>query len=653
MRALALCLPALVLAAAEPTAWTPEQMLKVRRIDAVLPAPDGKRALVALRDPVMTPYLSEFRRRIYVTAPGKAPWRLGPEDASVMSPAWSPDGQRVAYLAPKDGRSQLHVVNPDAGEAVCLTNWKGGVSDFAWSPDGTRFALRLQDPRTEAEMLAARGRDDARWHGEDERFTRLYVLQADGKVEPRCVTPFPREVATFTWSSDGQTLACTHQATASANDWQGTCLTRVDADSGRRVAEDVPLRTMAGTLAYAPDGQTLALVVGVEGEPTWASHDRLALLPALGSQLRMLPETLDGRPELVGWTPDGTALLYHEQVGTTGSLFTLEPATGRRTRLPLKGHVAAPRLNGPHLGFVLQDSRNPPEPYLYTLGAPEPRLADRFQGALPERPLPRTEVIRWKGADGLEIEGLLTYPTAYRPGSRVPLILNVHGGPAGAFAETFVAAAGDYPLAAFAAEGIAVLRPNPRGSTAYGWSFRAANRADWGGKDFEDVMKGVDHVIAMGVADPARLGVMGWSYGGYLTSWVIGHTDRFKAASIGAAVTNLVSFTGTADIPDFIPSYFGGEFWERAELVRERSPITHVGKMKTPALVQHCEGDLRVPIGQGYEIHSALKRRGVETRMLVVPRQAHHATEPKALLSVMTSNLEWFRKHLLTVPAPR
>jgi dipeptidyl aminopeptidase/acylaminoacyl peptidase len=212
------------------------------------------------------------------------------------------------------------------------------------------------------------------------------------------------------------------------------------------------------------------------------------------------------------------------------------------------------------------------------------------------------------------------------------------------FTRAFTAGPTPYPVAGFADRGYAVLRANVRGSSGYGFDFRNANYRDWGGGDYQDIMSGVDAVIARGVADPERLGVMGWSYGGFMTSWIITQTQRFKAASVGAGVTNLMSFTGTADIPSFIPDYFGGEFWTDGGLDKWRahSAMFHVDKVATPTLVQHGESDLRVPVSQGYELYNALKRRGVKTRMVVYPRQPHGIQEPKLMLDALNRNLEWF-----------
>jgi len=236
-------------------------------------------------------------------------------------------------------------------------------------------------------------------------------------------------------------------------------------------------------------------------------------------------------------------------------------------------------------------------------------------------------------------------PVGYEPGKKYPLILNIHGGPAGGFNEAFIGRFAVYPIAAFASRGYAVLRPNPRGSGGYGKQFRFANVADWGGKDFDDDMTGVDQVIAMGIADPDHLAVMGWSYGGFMTSWVVTHTNRFKAAVVGAGVTDLWSFTGTADIPGFLPDYFGGEPWEQFRNFTDHSPITFVKNVKTPTLILHGEADVRVPTSQGYEFYHALKSLGVTTKMVVYPRTPHGPREPKFILDIAQRNMDWVEKY--------
>jgi len=305
--------------------------------------------------------------------------------------------------------------------------------------------------------------------------------------------------------------------------------------------------------------------------------------------------------------------------------------------------VGGPTVNSSrtHVGFTSERPDKAPEPFVSSLGRFAAKQIAGIQ-ELPDLSIGKTEVISWKSTDGQSVEGLLTYPVGYRQGTRVPLLVIVHGGPTGVFTQGFIASRGAYPIAAFASRGYAILRCNVRGSSGYGHDFRYANYNDWGGGDYQDIMSGVDQTIQQGIADPERLGIMGWSYGGYMTSWVITQTTRFKAASVGAGVTNLMSFSGTSDVPAFVPDYFGGEYWETFDRWRAHSAMFNVGGVTTPTLIQHGEQDLRVPVSQGYELYNAIKRQNVPVKMVVYPRQPHGIQEPKLQIDAMERNLEWF-----------
>jgi dipeptidyl aminopeptidase/acylaminoacyl peptidase len=461
----------------------------------------------------------------------------------------------------------------------------------------------------------------------------------------------------FDWSPDGTAIVFAYTPTGRADDWSRADLAVIEVPSG----QFRPLvHTGRAELApyYSPDGREVAYVAS-DDPPTWAYDFAVYVVPTRGGAPRKLADSFDHRPELLGWSADGRRLVYRENRGTTTRLYTL-PLEGKPVGIgPEEGVVAEASLNATRtaLGFGYQTADRPVEAHLARLDHPDPMQVSRVNGDLPSHPLGRTEVIRWKSTDGTEIEGLLTYPVGYEPGRKCPLLLIIHGGPAGVFTCTFIAApavstsgfrhaTSAYPVAAFAARGYAVLRCNVRGSSGYGRDFRHANHKDWGGGDSRDLMAGVDHLVAKGIADPDRLGVMGWSYGGFMTAWVLGQTQRFRAASVGAGVTDLVSFAGTADIPSFLPSYFGGEPWDRPEVYRAHSPIAHVKGVNTPTLIQHGEEDERVPIGQSYELYSALKRQGCPVEMVVYPRAHHAIQEPKLLRDAMRRNLDWFERHV-------
>jgi dipeptidyl aminopeptidase/acylaminoacyl peptidase len=296
--------------------------------------------------------------------------------------------------------------------------------------------------------------------------------------------------------------------------------------------------------------------------------------------------------------------------------------------------------------LVKQELNKPSEVYLSELSKISPKKISNFNSSLKFPKLANTKLITWISKDGLEIEGLLTYPTKYNKRKKYPLALIIHGGPAGVFSQSFTGNPGIYNIEYFASNGYAVLRPNPRGSTGYGKDFRFANFKDWGFGDYEDIMSGVDKAIDMGIADPQRLAVMGWSYGGYMTSFVVTRTERFKAASMGAGLPNLISMTTTTDIPDYLVAHMGGEFWEDYETYEKHSAIYRINNVKTPTQVIHGANDLRVPFTQGQEFYVALKRKGVSTEMVVYPRTPHGPREPKLLMDVSPRIMAWLDKFI-------
>jgi dipeptidyl aminopeptidase/acylaminoacyl peptidase len=668
-RAVAVLLPLLLTApdfaqprppAKEPTGWTPHLMMQVREITSVLPSPDGKRVAFAVRRAVIEGNTSEYRTQIHIAnADGTGAFELTHGPKSSEDPQWSPDGQTVAFVSDRSGKRNLWLIAMRGGEAWRLTDVKTGVSHFKWSPDGKHIAFTAADPPTPDEKKKAKEKDDARVIDEQPRRERLYVVPtARNAGGPRrltagdySVTNFGQAAAPFDWSPDGKTIAFEHAPTTKLEDWTLADISVIDVASGT-------VKPLAATGAaqlsphYSPDGRWVAFLKS-DLPATWGFNKTIQVVPAAGGEPRELAETADRWPRLVGWSADGKQIYYAESHGTSNRLCAVPPdgpPVVVSDRPGVMGTTADPRvrLNATRtaVGFSHQTSDEPPEAFVSRLDRFAPVKVSAVSAGLPKLALGRTEVRRWKAADGREIEGLLTLPVNYEPGKRYPLLLIIHGGPMGVWGQTFLAEPTRYPVAAFAARGYAVLRGNPRGSSGYGKAFRYANFKDWGGGDYRDLMAGVDEMVRLGIADEGRLGVMGWSYGGYMTAWTITQTQRFKAASVGAAVINLTSFTATTDIPSFVPGYFGAEPWEVPELYRKHSPIFHVKGVRTPTLIQHGEADDRVPIGQGYELYNALKRQGCPVQMVAYPRTPHLANEPRLVLDIMRRNVAWFDRHV-------
>jgi dipeptidyl aminopeptidase/acylaminoacyl peptidase len=642
--------------ASSSDSWTPELSMKVRTVSDVVPSPNGDWLVYAETRTVMEEEKSETLTHLFLArSDGSRRLQLTQGDKSCTSPSFSPDGRFVYFLSGRgaeEDKQNIWRIAIDGGEAERLTDWKGSLGAYKVAPDGKSVAFTAREEDEEKEK-AKKQKLDFRVVDEKPESHGLWIVAAEadreGKREPKRVFRADFHVRQFDWSRDSRFLAFDHWPTPGFDDWIRSDISEVEAATGK-ITNLAATGAAEGSPLYSPDGKYLVYLRTLE-PARWAGEGSILLLPREGGEPKPLAATHDehfNSTYLLGWSRDSKSVIFSEpsrtryvvyKAGIDGSLATVyEP----------QGTLGSPNVNaaGTHLGFMRESPGEPQEAYAMPLAGGAAQKASDANGDLARPPLGETQIIRWKSKDGLEVEGLLTYPAGYERGRKYPLVVVIHGGPAGVFTATFDGNRSLYPIATFAGKGWAVLRANPRGSSGYGKKFRHANYNDWGGGDFEDIMAGVDHVIALGVADSERMAVMGWSYGGYMTSWVITHTGRFKAAAVGAGVTNLWSFTGTADIPGFLPDYFSGEPWDAFEAYRKHSPMSHVKGVTTPTLILHGEADVRVPITQGHELYNALKRQGVETEMVVYPRTPHGPREPKFVLDIAQRHVAWVEKHV-------
>lgn len=633
--------------------WSPEQCLKMKNITSVRVSPDGKKVLYTVREAVMTEDKSEYINQIMLAnSDGSNAIPLTKNDKDNINPHWSKDGKWIAFVSNRDGKNNLYVLSAAGGEAEKITDSKTGVGNFEWNEDGNALAFLVADAVSDKEEKNKKGKNDWYFYEEDIKQNRLFVVwlnkkDTGGKRVQKLLTKENRNINAFGWSPDGKTIAYSHGRSPLANDNIYSDISIANIETGEN---KVLVNTAAGESnpKYSPDGKWIAFSC-TDNPVVWGGKTVIKIIPSVGGTVTPLSETPNTGAGLLGWGADGKYLYASDANKTLTGIYKLN-IDGKEIMEWNKGNndlLANASLNatGTYLGFSLQNTSKPAEAYVSAIDNFTPVKITNVND-LAGKPIPKTELIKWKSFDGKEIEGLLTYPINYQPGQKIPLILNIHGGPAGVFAQNFVAGnQGSYPIAAFAEMGYAVLRPNPRGSGGYGVDFRRSNERDWGGGDFKDLMLGVDEVIKMGIADKNKLGVMGWSYGGFMSSWIVGHTDRFKAASIGAPVVNLVSQDGTSDISEFLPSYYRKYHWEDFDVYTLHSPIRYVGNVKTPVMLQHGEADARVPFSQSMEFYLALKRRNIPVRLLGLPRQPHGPTEPKMVLKVMQTNVEWFDKY--------
>jgi dipeptidyl aminopeptidase/acylaminoacyl peptidase len=555
------------------------------------------------------------------------------------------------FTSDRAGKKNVFRMPLDGGEAEQISEWKGSLGLYHLSPDGKSVAFTAVELDTEDEK-AKKEKRDVKVIDEKPRNQSLWVVavepDAAGKRTPKKIASGDFHVGEFRWSPDSRRIAFEQRPTPDFNDGRLADLSEVEVESGsiKPVAKTTAMESQP---RYSPDGRYLAFVKSDDTAST-LKESRVALLDRQRGNLRLLAATPDARPQLLDWAADSSKIYAAEPLRTRSAVYTL-PVDGPLSvaYTPAKGTVRVGNdfsSDGKWAGAVAESASEAPEAFLLQLETKQLTQVGRANRHLPLPPLGETRTLEWKSKDGAPVEGLLTLPVGYEKGKRYPLALLIHGGPSGVYNEAFIGSQGVQSIAAFAARGYAVLRVNPRGSTGYGLKFTAANHKDWGGGDYHDIMTGVDKVIADGIADADRMGVMGWSYGGYMTSWIVSQTTRFKAGIVGAGITNLWSMWGTNDIPSVLDDYFEGSPWDQPELYQRRSGLYFAKNVKTPTLFLHGEADLRVPIGQAYEYYHALKKLGVTTKMVAYPRTPHGPQEPKFQLDVMQRHLDWVEKYV-------
>jgi dipeptidyl aminopeptidase/acylaminoacyl peptidase len=663
MLSMLLILSAVAIApAAGDKKMTIEHALAIKNAGAPQWSPDGKKLLFTINE-----WDKKENRRVshiyLISAQGGSPTRLTNGQRGESSPQWSPDGARIAFLATRDAPqsggqqdqeargNQVWVISVSGGEAEKITEEENGVSQFRWSPDGKSMALITRDsPKEKAERdKRRRERFDAIVVDSDYTYSHLWTLNLDTKAKKR-LTEGAYSVTDPQWSPDGKWIAYIRNNSAN----QASSFTDIAANRNTDVymvaAGGGAPRQMTATPGiesqprYSPNGAALAFF-STSDSASWASKADLMVIDGDDDRARNLTssyhESVNGP---IQWSPDGAAIYVTTSVGVHNQVL----------RIPRAGGQAAPvferpgsyggvdlSTDGQMLAYTVADATKPDDIWVSTAAGQNPRQLTAVNPQVADFALGSTEVVKWKASDGFEIEGILVKPIGYQPGTRYPTILQIHGGPYGRFQHGFNSRA-----QIFAANGYAVLMPNPRGSTGYGNKFTLANLRDWGGKDFQDLMAGVDELIRAGVADPERLAVMGGSYGGFMTFWTITQTNRFKAAIGHAAISDWYSFHGQSDIPGLMEYGFGGMPWTARDTYVKYSPMTYVDRVKTPLMITHGEQDRRVPIPQAEQYYRALRKRGVEVVFIRYPREGHGITEPNHQIDLVGRQLEWSNKHV-------
>lgn len=621
-------------AAARKKPVTPEAFLEVRSLQDPQFSPDGRRVAFVVTDPLK----SQHRTRhiwMYDTRT-KLARQFTYSEKSESSPRWSPDGTQLAFLSNRGGEEQqIYLMRAAGGEAAAVTKGKSSVQRLEWSPDGREIAYLAPDPKTEAEEKKEKEKDDARVVDKDDKHPRLRILDLTTHAE-RVLTPATWAVKELVWLPDGQTLivrATNHPESDQLTDK----IYSVNAKDGK-MKELLAPRGPFNDLRVSPNGHAISFVGCREDGPE--PHDLMRLQIGAPAPSNLTGASLDRQVMDYRWLKDQSLLLD----AVDGFRTKFHSYTAQGVQIDAGFFGTNPRqfsVSGDGtVAFIGETAVELPELWIWKKGeAPEPvtRVNDAFER---QYALQKPEIYKYKSFDGTEIEAALLLPAAYDGKSKLPLIALVHGGPTGAWLDDF-----NEWGQLLVAQGFAVFTPNIRGSIGYGQRFIEQNRADWGGGDFRDVMAGIDDLIAKGIADPEKLGIGGWSYGGYMAEWAVTQTMRFKAAVSGAGMADLISEFGTERDPAY-DEWFWGVPYERPEGFLNHSPFVYMKNAKTPTLILQGEADTTDPIGQSQELYRGLKRYGVPSDFVVYPREPHGLQEAKHRVDMQKRMVEWFQKYL-------
>lgn len=632
-------------------------LFRVRAAREVRISPDGKAVAFVVQVP-RTPGNGEDGpawSQLHVAERGKAARPYVAGEVNVSRVSFSRDGSELFFVTKRKGdeAAALWSIRRDGGEARRRVLLPADVEGYALSPkeDGV-VALLAKEKKAEAVEAREKKGFDREVFEEEWRPAKVWVARLDGEAPPRALD-LPGSASDLRFAPTGDRLAVALAPTPSVDDGYMNRKVHVVTLDGKvvgRVENDGKL----GSVAWSPDGTRLAMICAADrNDPSTAA---LGVVPATGGRPKDLLAGFDGHPAAFAWAGnDRLVVVAARGVGT--ELLELPAAGGAPKRLPLpEGLVvdALDRAPDGTLAFAAERPDRPVEPYLLAAGSPKPEPLVDLNPWLAERRLGKQSVVRWKARDGVELEGILVEPPERAAGTRVPLVLLVHGGPEAHVSNGWLTRYGE-PGQLLAAKGIAAFWPNYRGSTGRGLAFSKTSQADPAGKEFDDLVDAVDHLVATGLADPKKVGIAGGSYGGYAANWgATFYSDRFAAAVSFVGISDLTSKAGTTDIPvEDVDVHMLSMPWTRFEQSRERSPLSYVGKARTPLLLLHGTADPRVHPTQSLLLYRYLKLAGHPALRLVrYPGEGHGNRRAASQLDAAVRIVEWFEHYLLGAGGP-
>jgi dipeptidyl aminopeptidase/acylaminoacyl peptidase len=653
-------LAALLLSAAAVQAQdktpTIDQLISLKRAGSPAISPDGQWVAYTVRDTNWDD--NSYHTEIWLAEvkTGQLRQLTSNLKKSSTSPAWAPDSSKLAFATDRDEKRQIYLIDPRGGEAQKLTAAEEGVGGFQWSPDGKSIAYAASDPKTDADKEREKTLGEFDVIGEGYRMTHLWVFDLATR-KARRLTSGAFTVGSFDWSPDGTQIAFDHRVN-SANTSGHTADISVVTVADARIRKLVDQEGPDSSPRWSPDGTKIAFGSAMR-KPFSFLNSAIAVVPAGGGTVEAITTAFDESPALVDWNRGG--LFFAASQRTWSYLYSIDPATKAiRRYIPSEQWIGSGfslTPDGRWVAFSAADGSTLSEIYIAAVAtALVPRKLTDMTAQTAGWANGAHDVISWKSQDGATIEGVLHKPAGFQAGRKYPLLVVIHGGPTAVSRPTVFSSTSIYPIDIWTAKGALVLEPNYRGSAGYGEAFRSLNVRNLGVGDAWDVLSGIDHLITQGMADRDRVGAMGWSQGGYISAYLTTHDSaRFKAVSVGAGISNWMTYYVNTDITQFTRHYLKSTPWDDPEIYARTSPMTYIKQSKAPTLIQHGSNDLRVPTPNAFELYRGLQDVGVPSKLIIYKGFegiGHGPSKPKSSRALMQHNLEWFDKYIWGASTP-
>lgn len=642
-----------------------EEVISLRNVGSPRISPDGNHVLFTKSSTDWQK--NRFDTEIWLSKNGGKPFQLTNNlEGSSTSPQWSPDGQWIGYLSKKDDHTQIQLISPEGGESVQFTHTKQNIRSFQWSPDGSKIAFTQANDKSKAdkkrkEKYGAFAVEDAEYG-----MTELWIIDFDASL-PFDI-PLPEQlkdsvykaarqgtaiikgdsltISGYTWSPDGEHIAFNYQPDPLINSF-------FDRDIGVYSLEDKTYTTLVANSSadnfadWSPDSKAIVYTSDVDNRTTnYYQNTRVFTVKLNGKQTKELALDFDEDVSRLTWEPDGIYAMA--RLRTNRKMLRIDPKKGTTMVIeagPNRIYDFTFNKNSDRVAFTGNNDEDLTEIYVSGKDLQSPTKLTNSSAQIITWLTAKSEVILWKSKDGAEIEGVLHKPANYDPSKKYPLLVNIHGGPTGVSTPTPVPAY-VYPMLQWLNKGALVLRPNYRGSAGYGEDFRTLNVKNLGVGDAWDVESGVQYLIDQGLVDGDKVGTMGWSQGGYISAFLATNSTMFKAISVGAGISNWMTYYVNTDIHPFTRQYLQDTPWSNKEVYEKTSPMTNINNASTPTLIQHGEFDRRVPPANAFELYQGLQDVGVETKLVIYKGFGHGITKPKERLAAIWHNWQWFGKYI-------